>query len=442
MKVRHGGPAKAGHYVQLLRARAAVASVALLLAGGSVWVWASDASVLSVLDLSGSGSPPLIPTGASFSLAVAIPPTADRARILAASFAASGIPSFLRSLPDRQRYQVLVGPYVSIDEADRAQRDLAAAGVRRTRLVVDESLRVRSGRARLSRYVDISRVLSIVEAAGSPAVANPAVLVVPAAAGASVVLEMADEPSEIETRRINSTTLEVDAGPVTGPVATQQWRIPSDVSLVSDVSLEELMMPDAVPFVRATLTLAESVRSHVRVSGRRVYIDVFWPEAPPTPAVMPVERGFMPRLAGREGPPYVPHESGRKGPPHGSVGRNPIETSREHIRPALARFDDITPFLLSATAAPSADVLHALEQTLMSLDRSIRSVEAPSQSLAAHNLLLSAVAAALKAVDSQFPGDRALEARRAVGLVEAAGMQLQGEHAPSTAVPVIIEATR
>lgn len=417
---------KAQSLIARMRMRAAVVCVALLLVGGSVWVWASEANVLSML-VSGSGSPPLIPTGASFSLAVAIPPTADRARILAASFAASGIPSFLRSLPDRQRYQVLVGPYVSIDEADRAQRDLGAAGVRRTRLVVDESLRVRPGRAGLSRYVDISRLLSIVEAAGPAAVAGPAVLLVPAAAGVSVVLEMADEPREIETRRINSTTLEVDAGPVMGTVATQQWRIPSDVSLVSQVSLEELMMPDAVPFVRATLTLAESVRNHVRVSGRRVYIDVSWPETPPV--LPPLERNVGPvQTAARE----TTHAERPK-----RTGR--VERYRDEIRPLMARFDEITPFLLSATASPAVDVLHALEQTLLSLDRSIRSLETPPESTAAHNLLLSALAAALKAVDSQFPGDRALEARRAVGLAEFAGMQVQGEHAAGAAVPVVVE---
>src|SRR5207247_2429907 len=67
-----------------------------------------------------------VETGASFSVSSGSFVTESKAATFAAALDASGLPTLVRARPDDGRYQVLVGPYVSTDEAERAQRKLAA----------------------------------------------------------------------------------------------------------------------------------------------------------------------------------------------------------------------------------------------------------------------------------------------------------------------------
>src|SRR5215208_3924901 len=84
-----------------------------------------------------------VETGASFSVSAGSFASEARAAIFAAALDASGLPMFVRARTDDGRHQVLVGPYVSTEEAEHAQRKLAAWGLGDARLVVDDTMRTR-----------------------------------------------------------------------------------------------------------------------------------------------------------------------------------------------------------------------------------------------------------------------------------------------------------
>src|SRR5258705_12892 len=67
-----------------------------------------------------------VETGASFSVSAGSFASEAKAATFAGVLDSSGLPILVRVRPDDQRYQVLVGPYVSTDEAERAQRRLGA----------------------------------------------------------------------------------------------------------------------------------------------------------------------------------------------------------------------------------------------------------------------------------------------------------------------------
>jgi len=90
------------------------------------------------------------------------------------------------------------------------------------------------------------------------------------------------------------------------------------------------------------------------------------------------------------------------------------------MQPAVDRLEQLTPYLLSATASPSEPVLKAVGSTLVGIQGLLLSVEAPPESRRAHEALSSAVAAALTAVSPTFSGDRVAQAKQALGLLEQA----------------------
>ena len=83
--------------------------------------------------------PPLA-TGASFSVDVTSFSRDADARLTAGKLTKAGLPSFAWRLNGSLR-DVLVGPFVSVDEAETAQRQVARMGFPRSRLHVDERLR-------------------------------------------------------------------------------------------------------------------------------------------------------------------------------------------------------------------------------------------------------------------------------------------------------------
>src|SRR5437870_1525200 len=118
-----------------------------------------------------------VETGASFSVSAGSFATDAKAATFAAVLDASGLPILVRVRPDDGRYQVLVGPYVSTEEAERAQRRLATWGLGEARLVVDDTMRARPQQA---------SVFGVADAASNN------VVMVAAAGMSSIVFEMTD----------------------------------------------------------------------------------------------------------------------------------------------------------------------------------------------------------------------------------------------------------
>jgi hypothetical protein len=93
--------------------------------------------------------------------------------------------------------------------------------------------------------------------------------------------------------------------------------------------------------------------------------------------------------------------------------------AEEALAPVVARFERILPFLQSAVKAPTPDVLRALVPTIEAVDTSLRQMN-DTETAARRGLLISAAAAARRAIDPAFTGDRIAEAHQAAGLFEAA----------------------
>jgi hypothetical protein len=328
-----------------------------------------------------------IPTGASFNLTVAHLRDARSAVAMAARLESAGWPAFTRPLRSGARHEVLVGPYVAIDEVERVQRRLRAGGYRAT-MIVDESVR------RVPRVAAASLVRAGPEAEGAHLV------LVGAAGRFSLVLEMPDEPREVITPRGGGSLVEVQAGPWPAPVSPRLWNGPEGVDLVNQIAVDAIDR-GSERFIRTRVALANAVRSNVRVVGRRVYIDFWMPDVP----------------AGREGPPYEPQPNA---PPPDSAGRalTARQRYRDAIEPPLARFEAIEPFLLSAVAAPSSEVMGALERMLSDLDASFRAIEPPADAATAHASVIATVERARASVRADFDGDRRAQALAAFAELE------------------------
>jgi hypothetical protein len=88
------------------------------------------------------------------------------------------------------------------------------------------------------------------------------------------------------------------------------------------------------------------------------------------------------------------------------------------VGPSIARFEEMTPFLLSAAKSPSLPVLAALAQTLTSLEAALEAAPVPREAVDGHSLMMSAAAAARAAMDPEFTGDRAVQAQQAVTMFQ------------------------
>jgi hypothetical protein len=91
----------------------------------------------------------------------------------------------------------------------------------------------------------------------------------------------------------------------------------------------------------------------------------------------------------------------------------------------VARLTEIGPFLASAAATPADDVLKAVSGTLAEVEQPLRTMEVPQASRTAHNVLLSAVTTASRAVAPDFKGDRVLQVQRALALLDAAKTEIR-----------------
>jgi hypothetical protein len=401
-------------YTRLMRyARIVMVVLAVSIAGATAWAWAPLPS-LSALPWTSERLPPTVATGASFSLTLPAS-SADQSQ-LAGRLVASGTPAFARALGNMSGQQVMVGPFVTLDEAEQEQGRLARNGFSGTRVFVDDSLR----RAPKNGVV-------------ADAATNPALVLVGVGDRMSLAIELKNEARQVNTNRAADGTLMVEIGPIESDLDAQEWSAPAGVDLVRRMKVEEVAVTPEASYLRATLTMPASTVANARVEGRRVYIDM----SRPTPA--PVNRDS--RLAARRAAPRAASagiraaHSARPRPaatlnPEPAAAATPVapgpasEAPRaaggEALRPLVARFERLVPFLQSAAATASPDVLRALGSSIDELETALRQFVAPAESGDAYGALLSAVAPARRAVDPGFAGDRAAQARQAAMLVEAA----------------------
>jgi hypothetical protein len=257
----------------------------------------------------------------------------------------------------------------------------------------------------------------------------------------SLVFELTGEPQNVATRRVSGAVLELDAGPVVMPARATSFMAPAGTRFVMGVSIQG--GEATAGRLKARITLLERARTAVRVVGRRVYVDFSLDTPPATQGAEP-GAAFVPpppkapaRLAEaeREGGTSAqarltrraPQETARAVTPAAPTPAAPVPPStsgrdayRSTIQPAIDRFDELKPFLLSAAASPSEPVLKAVGSTLVGIQGLLLSVDVPAESRRAHDVLSSAVAAAVTAVSPTFGGDRAAQAKQALGLLEQA----------------------
>lgn len=375
---------------QMRRNAAGVAVLGFVVAGLAMWMWAPRSAAAART----------IPTGASFNISVARSQSAVQARAIAGQVHAAGFPAFTRAVQNGRSRDVIVGPYVSVEEADRAQRVLSAGGFN-ARMLVDESVR------RVPGYDGIPHVSSGVN-----------VLLVAAAGRLSVVLEMPSEPRQVLNRVHRDegpsglVTLEVDAGPVSRRVDPQEWNAPSGVEWMDRISIEEIGDAGGRS-IRARVGLVESARTNVRVVGTRVYIDLWMPDVS-RPA------GRSPEAAGRA---LTARQADRPGGPPRDDEDGSFDY-RETIRPAVTRLNNMEPFVMSAIASQSPEVLAALVRTVGGLEEWLRTVEAPPEWVETHRILIEAAGRANTAVQPDFTGDRAAKAHEAFALVNQQAIRL------------------
>jgi hypothetical protein len=226
----------------------------------------------------------------------------------------------------------------------------------------------------------------------------------------SLVFELTGEPQDVATRRVSAAVLELDAGPIVMPAKPTSFVAPPGVRFVMGVSL---LAGDGATAgrLKARITLLERARSTVRVAGRRVYVD-FSPDSEPV-SPQP-ERTSGARPAARTVP--VPPTAAAPPPATPSAA----DAYRTMVQPAIERFEQLTPFIVSATASPSESVLKAVGNTLVGIQGLLLSVDVPAESRQAHDLLSSAIATAVTSVSPSFTGDRSAQAKQALILLEQA----------------------
>ena len=387
-------------YLRLKRRTAAAAALLLVLGAGSfLYFMAPQPAMASMFAWKALPEAPTLGTGASFSVTIQSSGSSDGAGFAANRVRTLGFPSFTRVSPGRrQLHQAMVGPYASLDEAEKVQRRLTRSGFPTARIFVDESLR-NAPRNELQNDV---------------AEGNPTVLLLAAPDRLSVVFELPLEPRQVRSRRVENV-LDIDVGPMSAKVAEQQWSAPEGVHLIERVSIEGVQASETGDFLRAHLTLPEFARANVRAEGRRVYVDLTWPMIAPD-AVAPRSAAAATDAPGSTQPPVsrvVPVVDARQDAPS-------PEAYAEELRGVVERLGAVKPFLTSAAKAGSPDVLRALDDTLSTLETSLRGMRAPAASLDQHQMFLSAISTARKATDVLFSGDRSAQAREAFVLYDAA----------------------
>jgi len=396
----HSVPDVHTRYLRLKRQTAAAAALLLVLGAGSfLYFMAPQPAMASMFAWKELPEAPTLDTGASFSITIQTTDSGDGAGFAANRVRTLGFPSFTRVSPGRhQLHQAMVGPYASLDEAEKVQRRLTRSGFPSARIFVDESL----------RNAPRNDVANAEVAEG-----NPNVVLISAPDRLSVVFELPLEPRQVRSRRVENV-LDLDVGPMSSKVAPQQWSAPEGVHLIERVSIEGVQASETGDFMRAHVTLPEFARANVRSEGRRIYVDLTWPMIAPD-AVAP-----QPAAAAAEAGPEQPPPSRVVPVADARQGAQSSDAYAEQLRGVVERLGEVKPFVMSAAKAGSPDVLHALDDTLSTLETSLRSMRPPAASVDQHQMFLSAIRTARKATDVSYSGDRNAQAREAFVLYDAA----------------------
>jgi hypothetical protein len=396
----HSVPDVHMRYLRLKRQTAAAAALLLVLGAGSfLYFMAPQPAMASMFAWKELPEAPTVDTGASFSVTIQTTDSSDGAGFAANRVRTLGFPSFTRVSPGRRPlHQAMVGPYASLDEAEKVQRRLTRSGFPSARIFVDESLRNAPRNDVANAEVEEG---------------HPNVVLISAPDRLSVVFELPLEPRQVRSRRVENV-LDLDVGPMSSKVVPQQWSAPEGVHLIERVSIEGVQASETGDFLRAHVTLPEFARANVRAEGRRVYVDLTWPMVAPD-AVAP-QPDAAAAAAGPEQPPpsrVVPVADARQ-------GAQSSDTYAEQLQGVVERLGEVKPFLMSAAKAGSPDVLRALDDTLSTLETSLRGMRAPAASVDQHQMFLSAIRTARKATDVSYSGDRNAQAREAFVLYDAA----------------------
>jgi len=201
----------------------ATAIVVFLVGDAALWMFGPPTGAISILQSIVAGETSTIATAASFSVSAGSFPTQLRAAAFASALNSSGLPTLVRSRPEDRRFQVLVGPYVSTDEAEHAQRALAAWGLGEVRLVVDDTMRGRPQHAAM--FV-------------GGETASDGVVIVAAPGMSSVVFEMPSAPREVEARRTSATTIDISIGQGTDAGEKNVLHMPEGMLLASELTVD------------------------------------------------------------------------------------------------------------------------------------------------------------------------------------------------------------
>lgn len=396
----HSVPDVHTRYLRLKRQTAAAAALLLVLGGGSfLYFMAPQPAMASMFAWKELPEAPTLDTGASFSVTIQTTDSSDGAGFAANRVRALGFPSFTRVSPGRrQLHQAMVGPYASLDEAEKVQRRLTGSGFPSARIFVDESLRNAPRNDVENTHV---------------AEGNPNVVLLGAPDRLSVVFELPLEPRQVRSRRVENV-LDLDVGPMSAKVTSQQWSAPEGVHLIERVSIEGVQASETGDFLRAHITMPEFARANVRAEGRRVYVDLTWPLIAPD-AVAP-----RPAAAAAESGPAQPAPSKVVPVVDARQSAKPAGEYEEQLREVIGRLGEVKPFLMSAAKSGSPDVLRALDETLSTIETSLRGMRAPAASLDQHQMFMSAIRTARKATDVSYTGDRNAQAREAFVLYDAA----------------------
>jgi hypothetical protein len=402
------------------RTMAAVILLLMLATGGLAWVFVPQPAMASMFPWSRGSAIPTIDTGASFSVTIASVDSADGANVAASRVRGLGLPAFTRRSPGKgQVYQAMVGPFASLDEAEKAQRRLGGMGYRGARLFVDESLR---GAPRGERPVDASAT-------------DPGLLLLGAPDRLSLVLELQSEPRQVTSARPDAATLQIEAGPIATPANPQQWSAPDGVHLLHTVSIVTLAAQGGLNYLRARVVMPEFAKANVRTEGRRVYVDMTWPleaEVGRAPRRTTLAPGSVSRESGPEdrdsgagvrdsGAGVRDSSVGNRAGNRADSGSKPHDSRyRENIEPLHRRISELRPFLLSAAQSGSTEVYSALDQTLATLEASLVGMSVPVAEVGQHQLLIAAARTARSGLAPGFVGDRRANAPRAITMFDGA----------------------
>ncbi len=403
--------------------RRAALTAALLTAAATMWVRGPASDLEAAIGAVGAGARqvPMISTGTSFSVRIARFAAAAEARAAVGRLVKAGFPAFAMRM-DGRLPDLLVGPFVSIDEAERAQRALAGRGLGRSRLHVDD------------RLPPTPTTVS----------ATPAVLAVAAPGREALVFELSREPRATSGDRIDATTFDVVTSPTGEPIEAQEWRAPGGLHLIHHVVVQA--DPTGERGLTARVTVARDALARVRVERSRVYVDVqeaassALPPAVPTavPTVLPRAPGPVNATRAPAAAPVAtarttdatavsPDRSLAVAPRTAAVedAADDRRRYREAIAPVFARFEEIRPFLRAAVGQEGPEVLAALAGTFGELEQTLRGVPVPPGAAAAHSLLASAVRLAKDAVSVSSPTERAVQVREATAQFQAARARLE-----------------